>query len=191
MARPCSVCESPDRASIEIGLANGVALRVLKLRHGLGDDALGRHRSKHMDAELLARLKLRGVRSDEELAHIRDVEGKSILDNFATQRARLYRNADRSFEIKDYAGERAAIAEASKVTERIGKLLGELGVAKQSITAHDCPRITAEFLAEERASMGDWRFRQEYMCEFVDTDEQFFSSELIDAMADNELEVWA
>ncbi len=62
---------------------------------------------------------------------------------------------------------------------------------KQSITAHDCPRITAEFLAEERASMGDWRFRQEYMCEFVDTDEQFFSSELIDAMADNELEVWA
>lgn len=133
MARPCSVCEHPDRASVEIGLANGIALRPLGLRHGLGEDALGRHRSKHMDAELLARLKLRGTRSEEELAHIRDVESKSILDNFATQRARLYRNADRSFEIKDYAGERAALAEASKVTERIGKLLGELGVANLTI----------------------------------------------------------
>lgn len=133
MARPCSVCNHSDRASIEIGLANGIALRVLGLRHGLTEDALGRHRSNHMDAELLGRLKLRGVRSDEELAHIRDVEGKSILDNFATQRARLYRNADRSFEIKDYAGERAALAEASKVTERIGKLLGELGVANLTI----------------------------------------------------------
>lgn len=67
----------------------------------------------------------------------------------------------------------------------------EDGWEKQSITALDCPRISEEFLAEERASMGDWRFRQEYMCEFVDTDEQFFSSELIDAMTNNELEVWA
>jgi hypothetical protein len=133
MARPCSVCEHPDRASIEIGLANGIAQRVLALRHSLDRSQLSRHLKNHMDADLLGRLKTRGIRSDEELSHIRDVEGKSLLDNFATQRARLYRNADLSFKIKDYAGERAAIESASKVTERIGKLLGELGVANLTI----------------------------------------------------------
>lgn len=67
----------------------------------------------------------------------------------------------------------------------------EEGWEKQSITALDCPRISEEFLIEERESMGNWRFRQEYLCEFVDSDEQFFSSELIDAMTDETLEVWA
>lgn len=43
------------------------------------------------------------------------------------------------------------------------------------ITAADCPRISAEFLAEERASLGDWWFQQEYMCEFVETDSSLFS----------------
>jgi len=133
MARPCSVCNHLDRASIEIDLANGIALRVIGLRHSLTDDALGRHRSNHMDADLLGRLKTRGVRSDEELAHIRDVESKSLLDNLVRDRARLHRNADRSFEIKDYAGERAALAEARKSSESIGKLLGQLGIANLTI----------------------------------------------------------
>ncbi|MDQ8051071.1 phage terminase large subunit [Luteibacter sp.] len=62
---------------------------------------------------------------------------------------------------------------------------------RTTITARDCPRITTEFLEEERTTMGEWRFRQEYLCEFVDTDEQFFSSDLIDAMVDNTLEAWA
>jgi hypothetical protein len=133
MARPCTVCNSLDRASIEIDLANGIALRVIGLRYGLTEDALGRHRSNHMDADLLGRLKTRGVRSDEELAHIRDVESKSLLDNLVRDRARLHRNADRSFEIKDYAGERAALAEARKSSESIGKLLGQLGIANLTI----------------------------------------------------------
>ena len=64
------------------------------------------------------------------------------------------------------------------------------GWAKTRITANECPRLTPEFLEDERANMGEWRFRQEYLCEFVDTEEQFFSSDLIDAMVDNDCEVW-
>lgn len=64
------------------------------------------------------------------------------------------------------------------------------GWARTTITAHDCPRITSEFLEQEREAMGEWRFRQEYMCEFTDTDEQFFSSELADAMMSPTLEAW-
>lgn len=124
---PCSICEHPDRAAIEIGLANGIAQRVLGLRFGLGQAQLSRHRSRHMDTDLIAKLRVRGSRSDEELAQIREHESKSLLDHLVWQRGRLYRNADRATDIGDFAGERAAIEAAGKASERIGKLLGELG----------------------------------------------------------------
>lgn len=65
------------------------------------------------------------------------------------------------------------------------------GWARTKITAHDCPHITPEFLDEEREGMSEWQFRSEYLCEFVDTEEAFFSSELVDAMVDSTLEAWA
>ena len=34
------------------------------------------------------------------------------------------------------------------------------------ITAEQCPRISKEFLAEEKAALGSYWFKQEYMCEF-------------------------
>ena len=47
--------------------------------------------------------------------------------------------------------------------------------ARVRITARECPRIAPAWLARERAQTGDWWFRQEYLCEFVDTDDQVFS----------------
>ena len=66
------------------------------------------------------------------------------------------------------------------------------GWHRTMVTAEDCPRIDPEWLAEERRLIGDWQFRQEYMCEFVDTDEQFFSSELIEAAISTEVQpLWS
>ena len=42
------------------------------------------------------------------------------------------------------------------------------------VTADDCPRITSEFLKQERRSLGERWFRQEYYCEFVETLDQVF-----------------
>lgn len=61
------------------------------------------------------------------------------------------------------------------------------GWHRTQVTAHDCPRIDAGWLADEKRLIGDWQFRQEYLCEFVDTDEQFFSSELIEAAITDEV----
>ena len=47
------------------------------------------------------------------------------------------------------------------------------------ITAHDVPRIDPEWLAAERDRIGDWWFRQEYGCEFVETDDQVFGYDLV------------
>ena len=49
------------------------------------------------------------------------------------------------------------------------------------VTAPECPRITAEFLAEERASMPAAWFSSEYLCEFADTVDQAFTTDQIDA----------
>ena len=47
------------------------------------------------------------------------------------------------------------------------------------IKATENPRITAEFLEEERAALGDWWFKQEYLCEFVETAGQVFNYDLV------------
>lgn len=47
------------------------------------------------------------------------------------------------------------------------------------ITAYDCPRISREFLEEERQTMGDWWFKQEYLCEFVETEDNVFTYEQV------------
>ncbi len=50
---------------------------------------------------------------------------------------------------------------------------------RTKITAYDVPRISAEFLAEERRALGEWWFNQEYGCEFMDTTDQVFGYNLV------------
>ena len=45
------------------------------------------------------------------------------------------------------------------------------------ITAHECPRIPAAFLEEERATLPDLFFKSEYLCLFVDAMGQYFATE--------------
>lgn len=52
------------------------------------------------------------------------------------------------------------------------------------VTAADCPRISAAFLAEEKASMGDYFYRQEYCCEFAESDAQLISEATLKRMWD-------
>jgi hypothetical protein len=53
------------------------------------------------------------------------------------------------------------------------------GWERVKIRATDCPRIPADFLREEQATMPALWFRSEYLCEFVDTIDQVFASELV------------
>ncbi len=54
------------------------------------------------------------------------------------------------------------------------------------VTADQCPRITADFLAEERKALGDRWWRQEYFCSFEDTiDSVFAADDIAAAMRDD------
>jgi hypothetical protein len=50
---------------------------------------------------------------------------------------------------------------------------------RAKVTAFDVPRIPAAWLERERARIGDWWFRQEYGCEFLDTDDQLYATDLV------------
>ncbi len=50
---------------------------------------------------------------------------------------------------------------------------------KIAVTAEQCPRITPEKLEQQRRSLGDMFFRQEYLCEFVETEDSSFHYDLI------------
>lgn len=56
---------------------------------------------------------------------------------------------------------------------------------KVKITADQCPRINAEWLMRERQMIGDWWYLQEYFCEFVETNDQVFSYDDIQAALDS------
>ena len=48
------------------------------------------------------------------------------------------------------------------------------------VSAEDCPRISEAFLAEERAALPGWVYRQEYECSFEELEDQVFTMEMID-----------
>jgi len=58
-----------------------------------------------------------------------------------------------------------------------------------SVPATECPRITADFLDAERIEHGERLFRQEYLCEFHDSDDQILSQQFIDRALSNQVPV--
>ncbi len=55
------------------------------------------------------------------------------------------------------------------------------------VPATACPRISEEFLREERAAMGEWWYRQEYLCQFSDTVDQVFGYDLVAGAMNDEI----
>lgn len=59
---------------------------------------------------------------------------------------------------------------------------------KVKVTAYDCQRIPAEFLAEERLSLGERWYGMEYECKFSDAIAGLFSGADIEAACDDEVQ---
>jgi hypothetical protein len=59
---------------------------------------------------------------------------------------------------------------------------------RTKITAAMCPRISHEWLEQERAAIGDWWYRQEYLCEFVESVDSVFAYDDIMRALDPQVE---
>jgi hypothetical protein len=56
------------------------------------------------------------------------------------------------------------------------------------IDAHQCPRISEQWLSKEKESMPDFWFRQEFLCEFVESMDSVFSFSEVQATLSDTLE---
>jgi hypothetical protein len=54
------------------------------------------------------------------------------------------------------------------------------GWERYQVTAEECPRISPEFLEEERRALPSWVYRQEYECSFEETDDVVFTHEMVE-----------
>jgi Terminase large subunit, T4likevirus-type, N-terminal len=59
-----------------------------------------------------------------------------------------------------------------------------------TITADECPRIPRSYLEEQRRSMGDWWFQQEFYARFLDPETSVFHSADIERMFSKGVETW-
>jgi hypothetical protein len=58
------------------------------------------------------------------------------------------------------------------------------------IPASKCPRISKEFLEEEKRVLGSYWYQQEYECQFLDAQTQVFRRGDIDSMFEEKVEAW-
>jgi hypothetical protein len=66
--------------------------------------------------------------------------------------------------------------------------IGGRGWERYEVPASECPRITPEFLEEERATLPPFIYRQEYECSFEETEDQVFTTDLIDRAVTDEVQ---
>lgn len=62
-----------------------------------------------------------------------------------------------------------------------------MGWERYRVPASEVPRITPEFLEEERKALGDWFYSQEYLCEFRETEDSVFPAEVVEAAFTSEI----
>jgi hypothetical protein len=64
---------------------------------------------------------------------------------------------------------------------------GGQGWERYEVPASECPRIPEEFLEEEREALPSWVYRQEYECSFEETEDQVFTTEMVERAVTSEV----
>lgn len=71
MPRRCSICQHPDLAAIDERLVEGAALSKTAAIYRVSEDALGRHKEKHLPAKLVRAKQVRdGTEADALMARV-------------------------------------------------------------------------------------------------------------------------
>jgi hypothetical protein len=130
----CTICGHPDRASIELGLANKVPIRVLGKRYGVSSDAVHRHGHRHMTAELHAQLMTRGRMTPQDLENLRVTESEGVLQHLVAVRGRMYALMDVAEQQGDYRSAATIGGQIVKNMEVTAKLLGDIRTGTVNVT---------------------------------------------------------
>jgi len=133
MGASCKICQHPERAKIELGLANRVPANALARKFDASRDSIARHRKNHMPPQLVAALLATGKPTVIDLEQLRKSESEGLVQHLVAQRGYLYGLAKQAEDMGDL---RAAIQAHGRINDTLaltGKLLGEL-VTHQSVS---------------------------------------------------------
>jgi transposase-like protein len=115
MPRRCTVCDHPERHSVDEALVNGTPYRSVAKRFGVSESAVYRHKTEHLPAHLLK------AREVEEVAKADD-----LLEQVGHLQAHALDILERAEKAGDLRTALAAISQARENLELLGKLAGEL-----------------------------------------------------------------
>jgi hypothetical protein len=115
MPRRCTVCDHPERHSIDETLVTGAPYRSVAKRFELSESAVYRHKTEHLPAHLLK------ARDVEELA-----QADNLLEQVRNLQAHALDILERAEKAGDLRTALAAISQARGNLELLGKLAGEL-----------------------------------------------------------------
>jgi transposase-like protein len=115
MPRRCTVCDHPERQSIDEALVSGAPYRSVAKRFGLSESAVYRHKTEHLPVHLLK------AREVEEVAQADD-----LLEQVRHLQTHALDILDRAEKAGDLRTALAAISQARGNLELLGKLAGEL-----------------------------------------------------------------
>jgi transposase-like protein len=115
MPRRCTVCDHPQRHSIDEALVSGAPYRSVARRFELSESAVYRHKTDHLPVHLLrAREAEEAARADELLDQVRSLQ---------THALDILERAEKAGDLRTAL---AAISQARGNLELLGKLAGEL-----------------------------------------------------------------
>jgi hypothetical protein len=115
MPRRCTVCDHPERHSIDKALVTGAPYRSVAKRLELSESAVYRHKADHLPAHLLKAREVEEVAlADELLEQVKDLQ---------THALDILERAEKAGDLRTAL---AAISQARGNLELLGKLAGEL-----------------------------------------------------------------
>jgi hypothetical protein len=148
MARP-TINEHPDRGRIEFDLARGVPPRTVAKKYSVGLHACYRLLKK-LPPQLRAAHMGQRLRAGADLEKLRLDESEAILQNIATQRARLLLMQDSAMDAGDHHTAALISGRILQSIELAGKYLGEF--ASHQVKTTVTMLISPEYL-EFRAAL--------------------------------------
>jgi hypothetical protein len=114
-----------DRAQIEHALATRQSVRAIARKYDVDENCLYRHR-KLLPPQLKAAYIANFLKPGEDLEKLRVTESESLLQNLASQRARLLMMQDQELEAGDSKAVATLAARIHQNLELVGRYLGEL-----------------------------------------------------------------
>jgi hypothetical protein len=129
--RSCTICEHPDRETIDRSLVGDSSNLSVSSLFGVSESAVRRHKANHLPAKLvMAQAAEEVAQADDLLQQVRDLQGRALA---------ILSKAEAAGDLRTALG---AIREARGNLELLAKLLGELDERPGDITKSCGSRIS-------------------------------------------------